>query len=145
MASWYVENLIRGSVLIREKINNSSGEALEINLESEAYMDLLSVEKVLSELYAKNLVEAFDRRIVTLMSTGLSVEKAAEILHVARPTISKRFSAVCGRVTFMLGDTFSNEGYVDSMKEKYKLTNDQVIKALEYMKSSTKRILINSR
>lgn len=143
MASWYVENLLRGSQAIKDGVIRSENDITDVDMNSDLYSDLLSVEKTLGELLDKKLIKPFDEKVVNLLMTGLSIEEVSEKLNIARPTVTKKFSAVCDRIAFVLGDNFSDLGYVNYMKEKYNLTEEQVIKALEYMKSSTKRVVIN--
>ena len=141
--SWYVENLFRNSTSIREGIMESSNAISILNTESDLYMDLLSVESTFKKLCDQNLVKFFDKRIVEFLSSGLSIEEVAEKVGVARTTIVKKFSTVCSRIAFVLGDNFSDLGYINYMKEKYKLTDEEVDRALEFMKSSSRRVIVN--
>jgi len=143
--SWYVENLLRSAKSIRDSIMVSENNITDTNMGSDLYLDLLSIEKTLNDLYEKKLIKFFDKKIVTMLSNGDSIEDVAEKLGVARPTITKRFSTVCDRVAFILGDNFSDVGYINYMKEKYNLNEEQINKALEYMRSSVRRIVVNHR
>lgn len=143
MSSWYVENLLRGSRTIKDNLVRLENDKTDLDMGSDLYSDLLSVEKVLSDLIEKKLIKPFDKKIVHLLMLGMSIEEVSERLNIARPTVTKKFSAVCDRISFILGDNFSDLGYVNYIKEKYNLNEEQVLKALEYMKSSTKRVVIN--
>lgn len=143
--SWYVENLLRGAQSIKNSLMQSENDIVSSNMNSDLYMDLLSVEKTLKDLNERGLLRLFDKKVIELLVNGMTIEEASEKLGVARPTITKRFSAVCDRIAFLLGDNFSDDGYIDYLKEKYNLKDEQISKAIDYMKSSTRRIVVNQR
>lgn len=139
--SWYIENLLRNSIVIRDGIMKSKNDTTVLNTNSDMYMDLLSVEKTVKKLSESGLINPFDIKIVNLLESGLSIEEVADKLKVARPTITKKFSAVCNRIAFILGDNFSDSGYLNYLADKYNLTEEQIHRAFEYMKNSSKRII----
>ena len=143
--SWYVENLLRGSHSIKNGIMQSENDIINSDMSSDLYMDLLSVEKTLKDLNDRGLLRLFDKKVVEALVSGMTIEEAAEKLGVARPTITKKFSAICDRIAFLLGDNFSDDGYIEYLKEKYNLKDEQVSKAIDYMKSSTRRIVVSQR
>jgi len=115
-------------------------DELEVNpdFESEEYNDLLIIEKKISELKEKGILSPIELRIIDLMSEGKTFKDLEEIVGMSRVTISKIFIKACYKISYSIGDIFTDSGYLEYMKKKYKLTNKEIERLEEYIVSKFK-------
>ena len=123
--SWLVETLL----LDRDTIRSTQ------ELDSDDYLNLIVVEQRFEELVAKGNISSFESAIVNFVLSGLSFTKLGKILGMARSTVSKHFSSTCSKISYSLGGEFTDEGYIQFMKEKYNLTSKQCETLKTYMVS----------
>ena len=123
--SWLVETLL----LSRDQIKSSS------ELDSEDYLNLVIVEQKFKELLETKNINTFESAIVNYVLSGLSFTKLSEILGIDGSTISKHFRATCSKISYSLGGEFTDEGYIQFMKDKYKLTSKHCEELKSYMES----------
>lgn len=113
--SWYVEEVLR----FRNKI--------EKDIEQDLYCDILSVEMVINALKKENLLSEEDIKIIDgIGDTGTFYDIPG--VDKNRVTMSARFSTICDIIALILGNHFTDEGYLGFMQKKYKLSNEQVQK-----------------
>lgn len=145
--SWYVETLIRGGYLIRELIARRSIGYLEeveyLDLENEDYCNLLLVEKTLKSIKDNKHISEKERIILEKMLESKSLSQIEQETGFTRATVAKVFERLCDRVAFILGDIFTNDGYLNYLAERNNLTDDQVEIARKYMNSNKKYFLIH--
>jgi hypothetical protein len=166
MGGWYVESLLRNrykiysniyggttsygkelydddadSLYIEDDCTGSvNGFGFIIDVDNDDYNNLLLVEKKIAELTDKRQISPKERMIIDSIVTGTSLTKLEEALGMSRITIAKIFSRICSRISFLLGYSFTDEGYLDYIAGKYKLNEEQLIKARDYMSSNKKHI-----
>lgn len=115
------------------------------DFESDDYNNLLMIEKKVSELKNKNLLSSIELTIIGLMSEGKTFGDLEKILRMSRVTISKIFIKSCYKISYSLGGIFTDSGYIDYMKEKYKLTEKEVERLEEYIVSKFKHKIMRSK
>lgn len=133
--SWYVEILLRNSLEIKSKAD----------IESDEYNDLIFVEKRCEDLYNAKIITDSDLSLIRYMEDGKPLVKSKEDVGKNRISLAKDFVNLCNKIAFYLGGYFTDDGYVDYMKTKYRLTDEQVGKMLDYMKSKYKNKLIRKQ
>jgi hypothetical protein len=142
--SWYVKTLIQNKESIKERIYKEATVGMEpsytIDFDDTDYTNLLAVEKVIEKLIKSGSMT--DRELVVLnqVLSGNTVAMMERNLKTSRITLTKIFDDLCDRIAFILGEEFTNEGYLEYMKEKYKLTNEQLNIARNYMTSNRSTI-----
>ena len=129
MAGWYVEQLLLDREIIREAIKETNDmNCLEIvddyvsyNTNSDTYCDLLSVEMELSRLIKKGLISGLDLRVLILILGGISFTEIGKRLNLGNKRLSAGgiFKKICSKVAFVLGEHFTNDGYIDYLQNKY--------------------------
>lgn len=127
--SWLVKNLIKNRLQIHE----------QSELDSDNYNDLLVVEKKIEELYNNNILSKRDIEILSFISEGNIVSNKINKFNVERHLLSKEFSSICDRIAFYLGGYFTDDGYMNYMKNKYKLSELSVERMKDYMKSNFRK------
>ena len=123
--SWLVETLLINRDTIRSAYE----------MDSDYYLSLLTVEQRLDELVKKGNINSFEAGLINFVLSGLSFTKLGKVLGMSRSTISKHFTLACGKISYSLGGEFTDEGYIQFMKDKYKLSSKQCEILKSYMTS----------
>ena len=133
--SFLIEHLLIESLILKE----------EHDLESDSYNDLLIIEKKIKELKEKGLFTENEYKILTLISEGYFYEDVEKILGIGRATVSKIFTETCNRLSYYLGGNFTDEGTIDDLKERYRLTEKQIKILEDYIKSRYRHKIRHSK
>lgn len=161
MGAWLVEYLLKNQYRIREHIievhppghyfsdyynemdidldsaYNTNLLIVTYSFEDETYNDLLQVEKAIENLRADKKLTNLEYKIILMMEDSIRIEKMEKILKLDKRTIHKIFSNVCERIAYILGGYFTNEGFIDRICRRKKLTEEQVQKIRNYFMKNT--------
>lgn len=121
--SWLVENLLRDKIKIR-----SLGD-----IESDEFNDLLVVEKKINDLASSGIISKNELKILDYVSDGKFMSKSRIQLGRHRTSVFRAFRKTCDKVALYLGDYFTDDGYINYMKGKHHLTDEQILKMIKYM------------
>lgn len=105
------------------------------DIDSDAYIDLIQVERTLDSFSNNKTITPNELRVLNTVLNTPNFFYAEKELGMDRDTVSKIFRVVCDRVSYKLGDYFTDEGYIDYMADKYNLSCNQANKLSEYMNS----------
>jgi hypothetical protein len=130
--AWMVENLLRNKYQIKE----------DPDFESDPYNNVLVIEKAILDLTKKKSLTSLEIQIINLISVGYMFDDIEKILGLSRETISKLFSSSCNKISYYLGGEFTDEGLLEYMQVKYKLTDEQIEKLQTFMKSRFKHKIV---
>lgn len=119
---WYVEYLL---------LNKLEIEASE-DLESDALNDLLLVEKVMSSLPEK------ERKVCEAVSNTATFRKAGKSLGMVHASVIRSFVKTCNKIGNSLGGIFTDEGYLEYLKEKYNFSEEKMKQIEEFIKSENR-------
>ena len=130
---WYVEKLLLERDKIKANIFESTdipvydeeefeGISIRDNLESDLHLDLIEVERKIKELLDKKLLTDYEIMIINAVITGISYS-----------SLAKEFRGVCDKIAYYLGDHFTDEGYQEYMRDKYNLTEEDMMTVSLYM------------
>ena len=133
--SWIVESLLRNKVSIKTKQD----------IEADDYNDLLVIEKKITELQNEGFLSDVDMYILELVSDGRSLKELEEQIGKSRVTISRAFVQICDRIAYFLGGYFTDDGFLQSMKDNYRLGDEDMDKIKEHIESKYKHKLIRSQ
>lgn len=147
---WYVEFLLRHSGEIKENIYDSyTADTYEpgytLDLDNFDYNNLLLIEKTLKDLIKNDRTTKREILILKHILDGKNIIDIERELKFSRLTVTKLFSRLCDKVAFMLGDVFTDEGYIEYMQEKYGLTIEQIEKLKSFMQSNKRHTLSFNR
>lgn len=138
--SWYVETLLKN----REALHASTiqrveeyGNRYQLNLNDNDYNNLLILEKNIESLYKAGNISYREMVLINRVSTGKSFRELEKNGDLTRHSLSKIFHNVCDKLAFILGGEFTDEGYLEYLKNKHKLSESQVEQAREYMLQSS--------
>jgi len=104
-----------------------------LDIDSDEYNDLILVEKAIKELRERGFLSDKDLEVISEMAGDIGRFDERPVNQ--RKALYKKFTAICDRVAFYMGDYFTDDGYLDYMKTKYKLNDEQVDILLNYIKS----------
>ena len=149
MDGWYVSKLLLESSKIRSSLLSENDFStlddfsepdisIDINLDSDLYSDLLTVEMKINELFTRKLISELELNIIKTIMNGEKYYELESKFNISRVTISKIFNEVCERVAFALGEHFTDDGYLNYLKNKYHLTEEELVIAELYIKRKFK-------
>jgi hypothetical protein len=130
--SWIVQHLLRNKVLIHTVQD----------IESDEYNNLLTVESKIDELYEEGLLSDIDLSIINLLADGRPIKDVEGLIDKNRLAISRTFVQLCNRIAYFLGGYFTDEGFLDNMKESYKLSDAQIEELNVYIHGKFKHTLM---
>jgi hypothetical protein len=133
--SWLVEYLIKNRDSIRENILSSEGEDVELLLDDDVYCMLVDVERVLKYLIENGRISERELLILDIVSSRRSYNKLQHEVKISRYTLRDTFAETCFRIAFILGYPFTDDGLLEYIKKKYKLSNMEVDKIKSYIES----------
>jgi len=144
--SWYVETLLKNQESVWQNVyRNSSSKtepSYELDLYDEDYNNLLRVQKQIKFMANDNLFSSKEILVLGAILAGKSIKDIEKEFGLSRITVSKIFSDICDRIALILGREFTNDGYLDYIKNKHKLSSEQVEKARNYMQSNKRHALM---
>ena len=157
-SSWYVEFLLRNRLVILSNLvppdsnlslydmkDSLSLEEVDVvdqdpsyivNLDDDVYNDLLIVEKTVKDLIKENRFSKKEKKILALTLNGKNIVDIERLSGISRITVSKILGNITDRIAFILGGEFTNEGFLEYMKEKYRLSNEQLNTINSFMVSN---------
>lgn len=128
--SWIVETLLINRHDIRSNLQEQTvignKNAVNMNFESDDYMNLLQIERTAIEMFNQGLLTELEIRIIDAISIEKTLTSLEKEFDLKRYTISKKFSDACQKIAYRLGGEFTDEGYIEYMKNKYRLEDYQV-------------------
>jgi len=130
--SWIIETLLIHKEEIRAKQD----------IESDEFNNLILVEGKIEDLYTNDLLSDIDMLIIDLVVDGKVSSEMEEILGKNRNAISKSFVQICDRIGYFLGGYFTDDGFLESMRLDYKLSEEDVERIKQRMGSRFKHKLI---
>ncbi len=129
--SWIVETLLLNRHSIKEGVFVQG----DFSEKEDLFLDCLHLEKKINEMNEKKMFTPYEISILEFVMEGDTYSSLGERLGMDRGTISMKFRSICKRIAFYIGGTFTDEGYVNYMKEKYNLRTYQVELLISYMNS----------
>lgn len=133
--AWYTQILLKNRVDIKSKSDINSDE----------YNDLIIVEKKIDDLYNAGIISNSEMSLINYMEDGKPIVNSKKSFGKNRMSLAKDFGNLCNKIAFYIGGIFTDEGYIDYMKTKYNLTDEQVGKMQDYMESKYKNKLMRKK
>lgn len=136
--SWYVRRLLLDRDAIRSSMTSTFDNRLShdyyeeryqiVDLDLDVYSDLLTVEMKLKQLLNSKLIAKDEIKVLEYMLSNRSIAKIEYDENISRPTIIKKFDAICDRIAFHLGGMFTDDGFIEYISNKYDLTDNDIQK-----------------
>jgi hypothetical protein len=74
--------------------------------------------------------------ILNELADGNSYKEVARDLKLGKNSVRKIFNSTCNKLAFALGGVFTDEGYVEYMKDRHGLTEIEISKMITLMESN---------
>lgn len=149
--SWLVATLWNNRERIKNKSRKDNGidyshalldiETSEFNddnqgyddpfIENDEFNDLLIIEKAIAELQDLGLITQEELNVLNSEKHDYRTKKQKETYH-------RKLDYICERVGYYIGNHFTDEGYIEYLSTKYKLTSEQQDIIRAYIKSEFK-------
>ncbi len=130
--SWIIQSLLRSSVELKSQSDINSDE----------FNDLMIVESKISNLHADGLLSNEEMSLIKYIEDGKPMVDSKKGFGKNRISLSRDVVTLCNKIAFYIGGYFTDDGYIDYMKNKYNLTDEQLSDMSDYMRSKYKNKLI---
>lgn len=130
--SWYIQTLLKNKLEIKSKTD----------LESDEYNDLLVIEKKIEDLHNAEIVSDSEILLIKYVEDGKPMAHSKKGFGKNRISLTKDFENLCKKIAFYVGGYFTDDGYIEYMRTKYNLTDEEIKRGIDYMKSKYKNKLI---
>jgi hypothetical protein len=87
----------------------------------DAYDDLLSIEMTIKKLSKENALTQSEIVVLRLLEDNLPISEIAEFIKVEAHAAKRIVDSACSKVSFCLGDHFTDDGFIVYMIKKYNL------------------------
>lgn len=89
------------------------------DIESDQFNNALSIQQTIKALFERGNVSEFDVRVLNGIATGFNFSEIATLLIADRKRVSDSFRKTCGKIAFVLGDEFTNTGFMYRYAARY--------------------------
>ena len=89
------------------------------DIESDQFNNALSIQTTIKTLYERGNVKEFDVRVLNGIASGFNFSEIATLLMADRRRVSESFRKSCGKVAFVLGDEFTDTGFMYKVAARY--------------------------
>ena len=138
---FYIDDNIYLSFLVNKIIDLNINNDFEFvsSFGDDLHSDLLDVERTYNELYLKKIITKDEIMSLNSILSGNYLKEN----RGTRQTTIKNFSSLCSKIAYKLGSYFTNDGYIEYLRNKYNLTLNQVNKIYQYIGSKYRLREIN--
>jgi hypothetical protein len=112
------------------------------DIESDDFNDLIVIERKIKELFEDGIISEEELQLIEYVEDGKPLVDSKEAIGKNRISAAKDFNRLCDKIAFYVGGYFTNDGYIDYMKTKHNLNDEQVGRMIDYMKSRYKNKLM---
>lgn len=132
-----VRNLLLNYNLIRSKVDSLGSsvillsnldEPYTMDFDDPEYLMLLDIDRCINNLVINNNLTGVEKELLTLVISGRPLPEISTTLGISLNTTKAIFNKLCNRISFILGDIFTDDGYIEYMEDEYSLTPEQVQK-----------------
>lgn len=89
------------------------------DIESNQYSNALSVKMTIEKLYSNSQISSFDIRVLNGIANGFTFSEIALLLMADRRRIANSFKETCSKIAYILGDEFTDTGFMYRVAAKY--------------------------
>ena len=123
--SWRIKTLLFNYIIIKT----------EHDLESDDFNDLLILEKEIERLYKAKILSNTELSILKAVATEGGTSPAALKLGRSVTYVTEMLNRTCTKLEKITGSTLLDSEYLSDLKERQKLSDEDITKLEEYMNS----------
>lgn len=113
--AWFIERLLSNAEEIHRK-----------GTWSEMHEYLLTLEAKISELKKKGIFTSDELKLLEDLSNNRTITQLSKEFGLSRVTTAMKIDVLTNKLSMYLGGIYTDEGYLNYMKKKYKLSDRQV-------------------
>ena len=146
--SWYIHKLLSDEDQIRSQVIldttcyfNVVGlpdSSIECQFDTDLYSDLLTVEAKIKQLKDNGLISKNDLIALDCIKLNKSYLELEKLYRVDEEAILSWVKSFLSKLAFHLGSYFTDEGYLNMLKEKYKLSDEEILAVKTYIEGNYK-------
>lgn len=137
--SWIVQHIINNHITIE-------ANALKTNdFDDSQYQDMIVIDEAIATLQSSGMVTDYELEVLDYVKAGGKFSTKIKTIKGDRGAQAKRYYDVCDRIAFFLGGYYTNDGYLDYMKSKYKLGDEELEVLRQYMTGNHKNKLLKNK
>lgn len=129
--AWFVERLLVNSEKIRIK-----------GFHSEMFEYLITLEAKIKEVTERGYLSEEELGLIEDLRYNKTITQIAKENDTSRVTVSTKIDSITDKLSMYLGGIYTDEGYLEYMKKKYKLNENQVDALRKKIKSKYKRFYL---
>ena len=133
--SWIISNLINNRLRIHTKAD----------IESDEFNDLILIEKAVSELKTKGLINEYESDLIENSTDKGFPMEFIKTSGKSKYVLSKEYGKVCERLAYYLGGYFTDDGYLSYMQKKYDLDDEKMTLLRNFIKSEYRHKIIRKK
>lgn len=126
--SWRIKTLLFNYVRIKT----------EQDIESDDFNDLIVLEKQIEKLYISKILSEEELKVLKAVAETGGVSPAAEKLGKSIFYTTEVLNRTCIRIENIVGNEFMDSKYLENLKEKYFLSDEDIEKLRAHMNSKYK-------
>lgn len=132
---WYISHLLKNKIEIKSKHD----------FESDEYNDLIVIESKIEHLHKDGIISDEELDLISYLEDGKPMVSSKEDFGKNRISLSKDFNNLCNKIAFYVGGYFTDDGYLYYMKNKYNLSDEELLRMQNYMNSKYKNKLVRKQ
>jgi len=89
------------------------------DIESDQFNNALNIQMTINKLLERGNLRDFDIKVINGIASGFNFSEIATLLMADRKRISDSFRKTCRKIAFVLGDEFTNTGFIYRIASRY--------------------------
>lgn len=122
------------SKIVEEYVRSLYGILDKGDIESDQFNNALSIQTTIKRLYKRGNVEEFDVRVLNGIASGFNFSEISTLLMADRKRVSDSFRKSCGKIAFVLGDEFTDTGFMYRTAARYAVGSKRAKELREFFK-----------
>lgn len=136
--SWIVNSIIRNIVRVKSSVDSTS------DVNNDEYNDVILVEGAIKNLKTLEMLSEDDIALIEFIKNGGQFSNEDNEIVGKREALSRKFNILCNRISFYMGGYFTDDGYIEYMRNKYNWTDEQTTIAKLYIKGQYRNKIIRN-
>ena len=104
------------------------------NIESDQFNNALSIQTTIEMLKEKDNISEFDVGVLHGIASGFNFSELATLYCADRKRVAKSFRNSCRKIAFILGNEFTDTGFMYNVAARYAIGNAKQERLKEFFK-----------
>ena len=122
------------SLIVEEYIKSLYSILDKGDIESDQFNNALSIKNTVAMLRERGNVSDFDLRVLHGIASGFNFSEIAILFGADRKRVSKSFRSSCRKLAFILGDEFTDTGFMYGIAARHAIGSKEKDELREFFK-----------